>query len=265
MQRCTNSLVTRSSIHLQTLDGGFYSRGGKQISQVFTHHDSYLSPLHDRIVFVHLSSNNQAPPHSPHSFAAPLPALCTYTTTLQYTGCTQTNNTLRRLLTNVNDKDKLEDRQGAVYKIKYNAMTARPLTLVKPEEILAHDWLNTNEQQEMVMSTLLNTIYRWSIKSTGTLWHVLGNQWLTLESWFTNLGQTPLNLSQQLPAPYKLFFERLNQNLLRENDWTTNNLTNNKQLFNCDNRQIKMHQWHYESSQPITSRLNWQVTNNIMT
>ena len=26
---------------------------------------------------------------------------------------------------------------------------------------------------------------------------------ITLESWFTNLGQTPLNRCQQLPAPYK--------------------------------------------------------------
>ena len=29
------------------------------------------------------------------------------------------------------------------------------------------------------------------------------HQRLTLESWFTNLEQTPLNRSQQLPAPYK--------------------------------------------------------------
>ena len=28
-------------------------------------------------------------------------------------------------------------------------------------------------------------------------------QRLTLENWFTNLEQTPLNRSQQLPAPYK--------------------------------------------------------------
>ena len=28
-------------------------------------------------------------------------------------------------------------------------------------------------------------------------------QRLTLESWFTHLEQTPLNLSQRLPAPYK--------------------------------------------------------------
>ena len=40
--------------------------------------------------------------------------------------------TLRRLITNVKDKDKLEDRQGAVYKI--NAATVRLLTLVKPAE-----------------------------------------------------------------------------------------------------------------------------------
>ena len=40
--------------------------------------------------------------------------------------------TLRRLLTNVKDNDKPEDRQGAVYKT--NAATARLLTLVKPAE-----------------------------------------------------------------------------------------------------------------------------------
>jgi len=28
-------------------------------------------------------------------------------------------------------------------------------------------------------------------------------QRITLESWFTNVGQTPLNRCQQLPAPYK--------------------------------------------------------------
>ena len=40
--------------------------------------------------------------------------LKTYITTLQYTCCRQTITTLRRLLTNVKDKDKPEaDRQGA--------------------------------------------------------------------------------------------------------------------------------------------------------
>ena len=38
---------------------------------------------------------------------------------LQYTCCTQTDNHLTTtILTNVKDKDKPEDRQGAVYKIK---------------------------------------------------------------------------------------------------------------------------------------------------
>ena len=37
-------------------------------------------------------------------------------------------------------------------------------------------------------------------------------QSLTLESWFTNLEQTPLNRSQQLPAPYKRLIDEIKQN-----------------------------------------------------
>ena len=33
----------------------------------------------------------------------------------------------------------------------------------------------------------------------------------------------------------------IKQNELRENDWTTDNLANNKRLFNCDNRRIETH------------------------
>ena len=36
-------------------------------------------------------------------------------------------------------------------------------------------------------------------------------QRLTLESWFTNLEQTPLNRSQQLPAPYKRLIDEIKQ------------------------------------------------------
>ena len=68
------------------------------------------------------------------------------------------------------------------------------------------------------------------------------HQRLTLESWFTNLEQTPLNSSQQLPAPYKQLIDEIKQNKLRENDWSTDNLTNNKRLRNCDNRGIETHQ-----------------------
>ena len=37
-------------------------------------------------------------------------------------------------------------------------------------------------------------------------------QRLTLESWFTNLEQTPLSRSQQLPAPYKRLIDEIKQN-----------------------------------------------------
>ena len=36
-------------------------------------------------------------------------------------------------------------------------------------------------------------------------------QRLTLKSWFTNLEQTPLNHSQQLPAPYKRLIDGIKQ------------------------------------------------------
>ena len=37
-------------------------------------------------------------------------------------------------------------------------------------------------------------------------------QRLILESWFTNLEQTQLNRSQQLPAPYKRLIDEIKQN-----------------------------------------------------
>ena len=78
--------------------------------------------------------------------------------------------TLQRLLTNVKEKDKPEDRQGAKY-TRSNAAIARLLTLVKPAETLARYWPNTNERWGMVTSafTLLSTIYRRNINLTGTL------------------------------------------------------------------------------------------------
>ena len=38
------------------------------------------------------------------------------------------------------------------------------------------------------------------------------HQRITLESWFANLEQTPLNRSQQLPAPYKRLIDEIKQN-----------------------------------------------------
>ena len=73
---------------------------------------------------------------------------------------------------------------------------------------------------------------------------------LTLESWFTNLEQTPLNRCQQLPAPYKRLINDVNK--------PTNRPTNN--------RRIETDQWLLTNStrvfQQITSRLNRPITFN---
>ena len=129
--------------------------------------------------------------------------------------------------------------------------------MVRPTETLVRDRLNTNELQEMVMSTitLLNTIYRRNIKSTCITYRTYYYQQLSLEGWFTNLEQIPLNRSQQLPAPYKL----------QENDWTTDNLTNNKRLLNCDNRRIETHHSLHRVFIANNIRLNWQMVNDIAT
>ena len=60
--------------------------------------------------------------------------------------------------------------------------------------------------------------------------------------WYDNKELTQMNHSQQLPALHKQLIDGFNQNWQWQNDWTTDNLTNNKQLLNCDRRQIKMYQ-----------------------
>ncbi|CAH3106828.1 unnamed protein product, partial [Porites lobata] len=65
-------------------------------------------------------------------------------------------------------------------------------------------------------------------------------QRLTLQSWFSNLEQSPLNRSQKLPAPYKQLIDEIKQNYLRENDWRTDNLTNNSQLLTVNNCEITL-------------------------
>ena len=85
-------------------------------------------------------------------------------------------------------------------------------------------------------------------------------QRLTLESWYTNLEQTPLNRCQQLPAPYKRLIHDQNEtdnglltDRLNSTDQKTDNLTNN--------RWIETHQWLMTNFtrvfQPIPSWLNW--------
>ena len=95
--------------------------------------------------------------------------------------------TLRRLLTNVKDKDKPEDRQGAVYKIKccdcqasYIGETGRNLSTRLTEHNEQH--LQTKHQIDWDSATCI---------TYSTDYY----QRLTLESWFTNLEKTPLTLT----------------------------------------------------------------------
>ena len=111
--------------------------------------------------------------------------------------------TLRQLLTNVKDKDEPNNRQGAVYKIKccdcqasQIGETGRSLNI----RLTEHKWATSTIK-------LLNAIYNES-QLTGTLLNALltvqtTTNDSTLESWFTNLEQTPLDRCQQLPAAYK--------------------------------------------------------------
>ena len=153
--------------------------------------------------------------------------------------------TLRRLLTNVKDKDKPEDRQGALYKIKccfcqatYFGETDRNLSTRLTEHKRA---TRNGDVNNHIAEHYLQTKHQIDWDSARCITHSTDYyQRLTLESWFTNLKQTSLNRSQQLPAPYKQLIDKIKQNLLRENDWKTDNLTNN--------RRIEAHQLHYESS-----------------
>ena len=131
--------------------------------------------------------------------------------------------TLRRLLTNVKDKDKPEDRQGAVYKIKccdcqasYIGETGRNLSTRLTEHKRA---TRNGDVNNHIAEHHLQTKHQIDWDSVTCITYSTDYyQRLTLESWFTNLKQTPLNRSQQLPTPWKRLIDKIKQNVLREND-----------------------------------------------
>ena len=93
---------------------------------------------------------------------------------------------------------------------RWNDPTARLPTLVRLAGTSAQDWLTTNEPPEMVMPTItLLCIINWQTPTlSGDSAQCLTCstnyfQRLTLESWYTNVEQTPLKRCQQLLAPYK--------------------------------------------------------------
>ena len=115
---------------------------------------------------------------------------------------------LGRQLTNVQDKDKPKDRQGTVYNIKccdrrptYIGETGRNLNT----RLTEHERATRNgDVNNRIAEHHLQTKHQidWN-SATCIAYSTDYYQRLTLESWFTNLEQTPLNRSQQLPSPYK--------------------------------------------------------------
>ena len=96
-----------------------------------------------------------------------------YNLTIYVTFAHKPITTLRRLLTNVKDKDKPEDRHGAVYKIKccdcqasYIGETGRNVST----RLTEHN--RVTMVTSTILITLLSTIYRRNIELTGTLRHV---------------------------------------------------------------------------------------------
>ena len=116
--------------------------------------------------------------------------------------------TLRQLLTNVKDKDEPSNRRGAVYKIKccdcqatYIGETGRNLNVRLTEHKRA---TRNGDINNHIAEHHLKTNHRIDWDSAECVTYCTDYyQRITLESWFTNLKQTPLNRCQQLPAPYK--------------------------------------------------------------
>ena len=96
---------------------------------------------------------------------------------------------------------------------KSNAATARPLTLVRPAETSERLNVRLTEHKRATRNGDINNhIAEHHLKTNHRIdWDPAEcvtystdyYQQITLESWFTNLEQTPLNRCQQLAAPYK--------------------------------------------------------------
>ena len=127
-------------------------------------------------------------------------------------------STLRHILTNVKDKEQPHDRQGAVYKINcadcqatYIGETGRKLNMRFTEHKLStKNGDKTNDIAGHHRQTKHNIDWGSAECLTYSTSYI---QRITLESWYTNLQQNPLNRSQQLAAPYKRLihnFEKAN-------------------------------------------------------
>ena len=118
--------------------------------------------------------------------------------------------TLRRLLTNVKGKGKLEDRPGAVHKIhcsdcqaSYIGETGKSLTTRLTEHKRATkkgDLSNNVAEHHIKTSHAID----WD-SATCLTYSSDYYQRITPESWLTNLEETTLNRCQALPAPTNVY------------------------------------------------------------
>ena len=115
--------------------------------------------------------------------------------------------TLRHLLTNVKDRDEPSNRQGAVYKIKCSDCQASYTRLTEHKRATKNGDANNHIA---VHHQLTNHNIDWDSAQCLT-YSTNYFQRQTLESWYTNLEQTPLNRCQQLPAPYKRLIQDGNE------------------------------------------------------
>ena len=112
---------------------------------------------------------------------------------------------------------------------KSNAATAMPFTLVKPAETLARRWL-TESKRAMRNGDVNNHIAEhqsqtkhqidWD-SATCTTYSTDYYQRLALQSWVTNLEQTPRNRSQQLQAPNKRLIDETKESYERTTEEQT--------------------------------------------
>lgn len=78
-----------------------------------------------------------------------------YTITLQHMRmrCTQTSGHFTITVNKCQGQRQARGQTESSIQGKIDAVTGRPLTLVRPSETSAHNWLNTNEWQKIVKKT----------------------------------------------------------------------------------------------------------------
>ena len=110
---------------------------------------------------------------------------------------------LWHLLTNIKDRDEPSNRQGAVYKVKcsdyqasYIGENGRDLNARLTEHKLATRNGDANNHIVVHHQLTNHNIDHDSAQCLTYMYTTNYCQWLTLESWYTNLEQMPLNRCQ---------------------------------------------------------------------